>query len=96
MKKGLEQVFIYGLYEFLKCSLTAKIKGGTHGAAIPYIVMNDLTSFEIQFSKEILVLYSNRVKTILGDIIKLSSQLHLLTEARDRLLPKLMSGEIEV
>lgn len=76
--------------------MTAKIKGGTHGAAIPYIVMNDLTSFEILFSKEILVLYSNRVKTILGDIIKLSSQLHLLTEARDRLLPKLMSGEIEV
>lgn len=27
---------------------------------------------------------------------KLQSQIHLLTEARDRLLPKLMSGEIEV
>ena len=29
-------------------------------------------------------------------IISLQSQLHLLTEARDRLLPKLMSGDIEI
>ena len=29
-------------------------------------------------------------------IISINSQIRLLTEARDRLLPKLMSGEIEV
>ena len=27
--------------------------------------------------------------------VDLASQIHLLTEARDRLLPKLMSGEIK-
>ena len=34
-------------------------------------------------------------KTI-ENILSLQSQLRLLTEARDRLLPKLLSGEIEV
>lgn len=33
---------------------------------------------------------------MVSQILSLSSQIHLLTEARDRLLPKLMSGEIEV
>lgn len=33
---------------------------------------------------------------MVSQILSLSSQIHNLTEARDRLLPKLMSGEIEV
>lgn len=40
--------------------------------------------------------FSGIVDSIIGQIEDLSSQLRLLTEARDRLLPKLMSGEIEV
>ena len=32
---------------------------------------------------------------MVSQILSLSSQIHNLTEARDRLLPKLMSGEIE-
>ena len=35
-------------------------------------------------------------KTLFGQILNLSRQLTLLTESRDRLLPKLMSGEIEL
>ena len=40
--------------------------------------------------------YSQRVLPIIKQIESLQSQLRLLTEARDRLLPKLMSGEITV
>lgn len=38
----------------------------------------------------------NPIKTITAKISTLREQLRLLTEARDRLLPKLMSGQIEV
>ena len=47
-------------------------------------------------TKKVLLGFSEIQKPIFGKIANLSSQITLLTEARDRLLPKLMSGEIEV
>ncbi len=47
-------------------------------------------------SKEILKEFSNLAKPIFESIRTLQHSLFLLTESRDRLLPKLMSGEIEV
>ena len=38
----------------------------------------------------------HRASKIFDNISLLQSQIRLLTEARDRLLPKLMSGEIKV
>ena len=87
---------IYGLYEIVKCELTNKISGGTHGAAIPYIVMSDLTKFVFLFNDSIMHRFSTTVKKLLSISLKLSNNIRLLTEARDRLLPKLMSGEIAV
>ena len=46
--------------------------------------------------KEIKIAYSKRVAPILNEIFIKQKQVISLTEARDRLLPKLMSGEIEV
>lgn len=40
--------------------------------------------------------FNDKAKTIDARIFNIDGQLRLLTEARDRLLPKLMSGEIEV
>ena len=88
--------FIYGLYEIVKCELTNKISGGTHGAAIPYIVMSDLTKFDFLFNESIMHSFSSTIKRFLSILLKFSNQIRLLTEARDRLLPKLMSGEIAV
>ena len=88
--------FIYGLYEIVKCELTNKISGGTHGAAIPYIVMSDLTKFDFLFNESIMHSFSSKIKRFLSISLKFSNQIRLLTEARDRLLPKLMSGEIAV
>ena len=47
-------------------------------------------------SKFILQEFSQRVMPFIKQTESLQSQLRLLTEARDRLLPKLMSGEMEV
>ena len=87
---------IYGLYEIVKRELTNKILGGTHGAAIPYIVMSDLTKFDFLFNESIIHRFSITIKNLLSLSLKLSNNIRLLTEARDRLLPKLMSGEIAV
>lgn len=54
--------------------------------AMPFIIPDELTKRE----------YSKRVSPILDDIYTKQKQVILLTEARDRLLPKLMSGEIEL
>ena len=47
-------------------------------------------------NNELLQEFESIVFKSIARIISLQSQLHLLTEARDRLLPKLMSGEIAV
>jgi type I restriction enzyme S subunit len=87
---------IYGLFEIVKCELTAQISGGTHGAAIPYIVMGDVTKFTFTSNDIILRKFSKIIKSFLDRTMCISSQIRLLTEARDRLLPKLMNGEIKV
>lgn len=47
-------------------------------------------------NSELLQEFESIVFKSIARIISLQSQLHLLTEARDRLLPKLMSGDIEI
>ena len=90
------QDLIYGLFEIVKCELTTQISGGTHGAAIPYIVMGDVTKFTFTSNDIVLRKFSKIIKSFLDRTMCISSQIRLLTEARDRLLPKLMSGEIEI
>ena len=87
---------IYGLFEIVKCELTTQISGGTHGAAIPYIVMGDITKFTFTSNDIVLRKFSKIIKSFLDRTMCISSQIRLLTEARDRLLPKLMSGELKV
>lgn len=96
IKPGFNNNYIYGLYEFVNSELTSKISGGTHGAAVPYIVMSDLTEFTFLYNEYVLLKFSSIIKKNLLETIKLIDRIQLLTEARDRLLPKLMSGEIEV
>ena len=47
-------------------------------------------------SKELVNHFDDYIKNNFNTILYLQNQIRLLTEARDRLLPKLMSGEIEV
>ena len=70
--------------------------GGTRGSAIPYIVMNDLARYEIPFDKELFEKSLDVFKSITLSIQENENQNEKLSELRDTLLPKLMSGEINV
>ena len=96
MKDMLDENLVYGLFEIVKYELTNKISGGTHGAAIPYIVMSDVAKFDFLYEENIMRRFSSIMHNILSESLSLLNQIRHLTEARDRLLPKLMSGEIEL
>ena len=67
------------------------------GAAQPNLSQDMIKKLELMIpSSYLLTIFDSIVKPIYKEESYLSSQIHLLTEARDRLLPKLMSGEIAV
>lgn len=70
--------------------------GGTRGSAIPYIVMNDLAKFEFIYNEEIFVNYMPVFKSLTESIQSNEFENERLVEMRDTLLPRLMSGEINV
>ena len=72
-------------------------QSNAHGCAQKGIRMADLKAYEIKVpSGPIFSLFSKIVTPLVKQVKEINSQIRLLTEARDRLLPKLMSGEIAV
>ena len=96
LKDAIPSEYIFGLYTILKIELHSKIAGGTHGSSIPYIVMNDLAKFEFLFNHTEFADFSEKAKTLLTAIQHNQRQNETLSQIRDALLPKLMSGEIDV
>ena len=70
--------------------------GGTRGSAIPYIVINDLAKFEFIYNKELFESCMPLFKSLCETIQLNEFENERLSKLRDTLLPKLMSGEIEV
>ena len=69
----------------------------SNGAAQQQITIPMIRNKEITIpSKGILELFESQTEPFFNQIDILKEQIRLLTEARDRLLPKLMSGEIDV
>ena len=69
----------------------------SNGAAQQQITIPMIRNKEITIpSKGILEIFESQTEPIFNQIDILKDQIRHLTEARDRLLPKLMSGEIEV
>lgn len=67
------------------------------GAAQPHVYAKDINALEIYMpSEELLDSFEKMVAPLFDRIRILNSQIDLTKEARDRLLPKLMSGEMEV
>ena len=88
--------FLHYVYCFLKDNKTT-IDNLQKGAAQPHVYAKDINSLEICVpSESVLNSFEEMVSKYFDTIASLQSQLRLLTEARDRLLPKLMSGEITV
>lgn len=82
------------LYSMLK---TVDFSGLNNGGAIPTLNRNTLSNITvIEASKALQDEYVQIVEPIYSAIRNANKQIKYLQEARDRLLPKLMNGEIEV
>ena len=96
MKKDQNQDYIFILYWIIKFVLSKKIMGGTHGSAIPYIVMDDIAKFVINYDKKLFDDLSKIMKSYVLQIQENENQNEKLAELRDTLLPKLMNGEVNI
>lgn len=96
LKDGFEKNNIYGLYVFMKTIFEPDKMGGTHGSAIPYIVLSDLTDYKLKYNKVEFDRFSNLVSGNIKMIQENEKSNEKLSELRDTLLPKLMNGEINL
>ena len=88
--------FLHFVYCYLKDNKTT-IDNMQKGAAQPHVYAKDINSLGLCIPIEsILKSFEGKISKYFDSISSLQSQIRLLTEARDRLLPKLMSGEIEI
>ena len=88
--------WLHFVYCFLQASKSA-IDNMQKGAAQPHVYAKDINALDIMVpDAELLIRFEDYASKYFNKVQSLQSQLRLLTEARDRLLPKLMSGEIEV
>lgn len=84
------------VYCYLMNNKTA-IDNFQKGSAQPHVYAKDINSMDlIMPTLDLTLLFENIVKRYYDSISSLSSQIRNLTESRDRMLVKLMSGEIEV
>ena len=91
-KRGFQSFLYYLLKSFF---FKENIIG--NGAIFASISKEDLHNLLFLIPDEKLVIYFNKIANKIDDKIKnIDNQIYNLTEARDRLLPKLMSGEIKV
>ncbi len=93
-KRNLWSFLLLLLFEDSSIQYATKISVGT---TMPYVRWKDFQSMKIVVpSDDIAALFDKEVRPIVSGLKTLSKQIPLLVEARDRLLPKLMNGEIEV
>ncbi len=88
--------FLHFVYCYLKDNKTT-IDNMQKGAAQPHVYAKDINALNLCIPTEnVLNTFEINVSRYFNTISSLQSQIRLLIEARDRLLPKLMSGEFEV
>ena len=91
--KGIDREF---LLESISNTIV-EFQNLTTGSTMKHIQRNKLDQVFVNVpNAEIMKRYSDISEKTRSNILSLQSQLRLLTEARDRLLPKLMNGEIAV
>ena len=87
---------LYLLYYTISANMT-KLAAGSSGSTIKFLTKGMIDGINLNVpNDEILETFNKKVEPIQSSRESLQSQIRLLTEARDRLLPKLMSGEITV
>ena len=89
---ALTTPFLHFVYCYLKGNKTT-IDNMQKGAAQPHVYAKDINSLEISIPVEsILKSFERNASKYFDTISSLQSQIRLLTEARDRLLPNLLSN----
>lgn len=96
LKDGFDKDNIYGLYVFMKTIFEPDKMGGTHGSAIPYIVLSDLTDYKLKYNKNEFDKFSKLVSSNIKMIQENEKFNEKLSQLRDVLLPKLMNGELDL
>ena len=87
--------FLHFVYCYLKDNNTT-IVNMQKGSAQPHVYAKDINALPLNIPTDIILnTFERRASLYYNSISALTKQIRLLTEARDRLLPKLMSGEIE-
>ena len=94
-KPGIPSYFLYLV--LLDKEIQDYCQSNAHGCAQKGIRMADLKAFEVLVPPQpILDAFNNVTSNLIKQAKSKSSQIRLLAEARDRLLPRLMGGEMEV
>lgn len=96
LKDNLDINNIYGLYVFMKTVFEPDKMGGTHGSAIPYIVLSDLVNYKLKYNKTEFDRFSDLVSNNIKMIQENEKSNEELSKLRDTLLPKLMNDEINL
>lgn len=87
---------MYFVYCFLKES-KAKLDSLQKGSAQPHVYAKDINALYLLIpDKKYMELFAGMAASLFTKMQKLEKQVKIAAEARDRLLSKLMSGEIEV
>lgn len=88
--------YLYFVYCYLKAN-RKQIDALQKGSAQPHVYPKDINNLELIMPKdELLSYFCSFIQPYFSLIGKLEKRIQTAQEARNRLLPKLMSGEIEV
>ena len=88
--------YVYFVYCFLK-DIKEHIQSLQKGAAQPHVYAKDINALKLIIPTELkLKNYCELIKPFFEKIKTLQKQIEISLQARDRLLPKLMNGELEV
>lgn len=94
-ERDKENLMVF-FYHMMKQFFEPVKMGGTRGSSIPYIVMGDITQQKFPYSEEWLIRFSNIVNSMMDRKLRIDKENSRLSLLRDTLLPRLMSGELEV
>lgn len=92
--KSIKDIFFYPIYFSLK---RIDFENLNVGSTQPLVTQTDLKTIELNLPvKEKLNIFSDQCQLYFDKITKNTNQIRTLTQLRDTLLPKLMSGEIRL
>ena len=95
LPKTISKKFLYAQCRF--GGLSYKIAPLANGANVLHLRPENMADIEVLCpAKSIVEMYDNVFASMISKIEKLEDQIQLASESRNRLLPKLMNGELEV